>query len=196
MKIIGCDFHPSFQQIAMVDTESGETTERRLLHGDGEAQQFYESLSGPVLVGIETSGNTLWFERLLEKLGHQLLIGECYGHPRRRAAPPEVRPTRCAERAAVVAGEAVSHNLGPDAGGAGFAAVAEAPAHAGADANPGQEPVATHCHEPGHAEEEAVVEQGRAGATEELGIGAVDQTTSRRPAEDPGADGQPHRRTE
>jgi hypothetical protein len=24
MKIIGCDFHPSFQQIAMVDTETGE----------------------------------------------------------------------------------------------------------------------------------------------------------------------------
>src|SRR5262249_7961820 len=76
MKIIVCDFHASFQQIAMVDTASGETTERRLLHADGEAQQFYESLSGPVLVGIETSGNTLWFERLLEKLGHQLLIGD------------------------------------------------------------------------------------------------------------------------
>jgi hypothetical protein len=24
MKMIGCDFHPSFQQIAMVDTETGE----------------------------------------------------------------------------------------------------------------------------------------------------------------------------
>jgi hypothetical protein len=35
MKIIGCDFHPSFQQIAMVDTETGETSERRLLHADG-----------------------------------------------------------------------------------------------------------------------------------------------------------------
>jgi len=93
MKIIGCDFHPSFQQIAMVDTESGETTERRLLHGDGEAQQFYESLSGPVLVGIETSGNTLWFERLLEKLGHQLLIGDATAI---RAAAP--RHQRCDPR--------------------------------------------------------------------------------------------------
>ena len=25
MKYIGCDFHPSFQQIAMLDTETGET---------------------------------------------------------------------------------------------------------------------------------------------------------------------------
>ena len=30
MKVIGCDFHPSFQQIATVDTESGEYTERKL----------------------------------------------------------------------------------------------------------------------------------------------------------------------
>ena len=76
MKIIGCDFHPSFQQIAMVDTETGDMIQRRLLHADGEAQGFYESLTGEVLVGIETSGNTLWFERLLEKLGHRLLIGD------------------------------------------------------------------------------------------------------------------------
>ena len=56
MKIIGCDFHPSFQQIAMVDTVTGETTERRLLHADGEAQRFYESLSGPVLVVVSAIG--------------------------------------------------------------------------------------------------------------------------------------------
>jgi len=93
MKIIGCDFHPSFQQIAMVDTETGETTERRLLHADGEAQRFYESLSGPVRVGIETSGNTLWFERLLEKLGQQLLIGDATAI---RAASP--RHQRCDPR--------------------------------------------------------------------------------------------------
>lgn len=76
MKIIGCDFHPSFQQIAMVDTETGELSERSLVHADGEAQRFYEALSGEVLVGMESSGNTLWFERLLEKLGHKLLVGD------------------------------------------------------------------------------------------------------------------------
>ena len=93
MKIIGCDFHPSFQQIAMVDTETGEMTERRLLHAEGEAQRFYESLTGEVLVGIETSGNTLWFERLLEKLGHKLLIGDATAV---RAAAP--RNQRCDPR--------------------------------------------------------------------------------------------------
>jgi transposase len=76
MKIIGCDFHPSFQQIAMLDMETGELVERRLSHADGEAQQFYQSLTGEVLVGVESSGNMLWFERLLVKLGHQFWIGD------------------------------------------------------------------------------------------------------------------------
>ena len=50
MKIIGCDFHPSFQQIAMVDTETGEQTEARLT--PAEAVGFYEQLAGPVLIGM------------------------------------------------------------------------------------------------------------------------------------------------
>ena len=32
MLIIGCDYHPGFQQIAFVDTETGEVQERRLKH--------------------------------------------------------------------------------------------------------------------------------------------------------------------
>jgi transposase len=76
MKYIGCDFHPSFQQIAMVDKETGEITERRLRHEGGEARRFYESLSGPVVVGIEASGNTHWFERLLKQLGQELWMGD------------------------------------------------------------------------------------------------------------------------
>jgi transposase len=76
MKIIGCDFHPSFQQIAMVDTETGETIELKLPHSTGEAKRFYESLSGPVLVGVESTGNMRWFQRLLARLGFQLLIGD------------------------------------------------------------------------------------------------------------------------
>jgi transposase len=74
MKIIGCDFHPSFQQIAMVDTETGEHTEKKLT--PAEAVQFYSELQGPVLVGMEACGNTLWFERLLAQLGHQLWLGD------------------------------------------------------------------------------------------------------------------------
>lgn len=76
MKYIGCDFHPSFQVIAMLDLETGELVEHRLKHGNGEAKAFYESLTGPVVVGVEASGNTYWFERLLAKLGHELWMGD------------------------------------------------------------------------------------------------------------------------
>jgi transposase len=74
MKIIGCDFHPSFQQIAMVDRQTGEYTEGKL--GREEARQFYAGLEAPVLVGMEACGNTLWFERLLASLGIELWLGD------------------------------------------------------------------------------------------------------------------------
>ncbi len=74
MKIIGCDFHPSFQQIAMVDTETGEQTERKL--NRSEAAAFYRGLEGKVIVGMEACGNTLWMERLLAELGHELRMGD------------------------------------------------------------------------------------------------------------------------
>jgi transposase len=74
MKIIGCDFHPSFQQIAMVDLPTGEYRERKL--APAEARQFYAELVKPVLVGMEACGNTLWFERLLHSLGVELWLGD------------------------------------------------------------------------------------------------------------------------
>ena len=76
MKIVGCDFHPSFQQIAILDTVSGEIEERRLVHKDGEAEQFYGELEAPALIGMEAVGNSLWFEQLVARLGHELWIGD------------------------------------------------------------------------------------------------------------------------
>jgi len=55
MLIIGCDYHPGFQQIAYVDTETGEVAERRLTHRE-EAEQFYKTLkAGRVRIGMEAS---------------------------------------------------------------------------------------------------------------------------------------------
>jgi transposase len=76
MIIIGCDFHPSWQQIAWVDTETGETEERKLTHASGEAEQFYRQLRGPVRVGLESTGNCHWFVDLLTELGHEVWIGD------------------------------------------------------------------------------------------------------------------------
>jgi len=76
MKIIGCDLHTRYQQIAMLDEETGELIERRLEHESGEARSFYATLSAPVRVGIEATGHTRWFERLLGELGHEVWIGD------------------------------------------------------------------------------------------------------------------------
>ena len=76
MLIIGCDFHTRYQQIAMMDTVTGELLERRLGHENGEAHAFYRNLQGPVRVGIEATGPMLWFEQLLAELGHELWVGD------------------------------------------------------------------------------------------------------------------------
>jgi hypothetical protein len=64
----GVDFHPEFQQIASVDTETGECQEKRLAHRD-EAEKFYRALAPQkVRVGMEASGHARWFERLVAEL--------------------------------------------------------------------------------------------------------------------------------
>jgi transposase len=78
MRIIGCDYHPGFQQIAFVDTETGELQERRLQHRE-EAEKFYHELGTQgmqVRVGMEASGHARWFERLLAELQFELWIGD------------------------------------------------------------------------------------------------------------------------
>jgi transposase len=77
MLIIGCDLHTRYQQIAMVDTATGEIVERRLEHENREARAFYQSLPpGAARVGIEATGHAQWFERILTELGHELWVGD------------------------------------------------------------------------------------------------------------------------
>ena len=79
MLIIGCDYHPSVQQIAWMDTETGECGELRLLHESGAAEQFYRELKKKgvsVRVGIEATGHSRWFERLLAELNFELWVGD------------------------------------------------------------------------------------------------------------------------
>src|SRR5271155_1667011 len=76
MMIIGCDFHPRFQQIAFVDQETGEYGERRLNH-PAEAEAFYRSMAGKqVRIGLEATGNFRWFRRLIQELGFAFLLGD------------------------------------------------------------------------------------------------------------------------
>src|SRR6516164_2419090 len=87
MLIIGCDYHPSVQQTAWVDTETGDCGERRLVHENGEAERFYRELKKKgvsVRVGMEATGHSRWFERLLGELNYELWVGN----------PAEIRAKR------------------------------------------------------------------------------------------------------
>src|ERR1700752_1516791 len=86
MMIIECDYHPSVQQIAFVDTDTGELQERRLEHRE-EAEKFYRDLAAQgieVRVGMEASGHARWFERLLSELNLELWIGDATAIARKR----------------------------------------------------------------------------------------------------------------
>ena len=76
--IIGIDYHPSFT-IAFFVEETGEYDERKLNHSDGEAERFYRDLQPRgirVRVGMEATGYSRWFERLLAELGFDAWIGD------------------------------------------------------------------------------------------------------------------------
>ncbi len=79
MMIIGVDYHPSFQTIAFFVEETGECGEQELKHSDGQAERFYRELQQRgirVRVGMEATGYSRWFERLLAELGFEVWMGD------------------------------------------------------------------------------------------------------------------------
>jgi len=57
------------------DTQTGEIVTRRLEHEDGQARAFYAPPK-PARIGIEATGYTQWFERMVTELGHELWVGD------------------------------------------------------------------------------------------------------------------------
>jgi transposase len=96
--MIGCDFHPGLQEVALLETETGKRRQHRLSHAFGPepVRQFYASLPRPVVVGLEASGYSRWFEEMLEELGIELWVGD----PARirKAAPRQQKTDRNAAR--------------------------------------------------------------------------------------------------
>jgi transposase len=59
----------------MVDTETGEFTEKTLGHEGNVVREFYAALESRVVVGIEATGAMQWFLELLEELGIECRVG-------------------------------------------------------------------------------------------------------------------------
>ena len=76
MLIVGCDFHPGWQQIAVFDSETGEVKECKLSHSDGQAERFYRELPASARIGLEACGNSQWLVNRLQELGHEVWIGD------------------------------------------------------------------------------------------------------------------------
>src|SRR5207245_11435988 len=76
MTLVGCDLHARDQQVAVLDTATGEIQERRLTHEGSSVEQFYAARPGPVTVGIESTGYAIWFHALLHRLGHEVVVGD------------------------------------------------------------------------------------------------------------------------
>ena len=144
MIIIGADYHPSFQQIAWVDTETGEFQERRLEHRE-EAERFYRALSAQgvkVRVGMEASGQARWFERMLAELQFELWIGDAAEIRTKRVRKREDGSPGCTTDSATAGGRSFSADLGTELGESGLATTAVAPAPDGAGAHAVDESVA------------------------------------------------------
>src|SRR5690348_1422882 len=82
---IGVDFHARQQTICYLTIENGELQLHELKHQNKEeVRAFYAQFQGQVIVGLEASGYSPWFERLLEELGCEVWLGHA-SEIRRRA---------------------------------------------------------------------------------------------------------------
>lgn len=76
MTFVGCDLHTRTQQVAVLETDTGEVSEHQVVHEGMAVEAFYAALPRPVTVGIESTGYAIWFHTLLQRLGHTLLVGD------------------------------------------------------------------------------------------------------------------------
>src|SRR6185369_15406212 len=95
---IGVDFHARQQTICYLKTETAELVICELQHQDkAQVRAFYQQFPSPVIVGLEASGYSPWFEALLEELSCEVWLGHAT-EIRRRARWRQKNDRRDAER--------------------------------------------------------------------------------------------------
>lgn len=93
----GVDFHARQQVVAWCDTSDGEIRITKLDHSDlQKLREFYGSLPSQVIIGLEASGYSQWFEDLLFELKHEIRIGNA-AEIRKRARSRQKNDRRDAE---------------------------------------------------------------------------------------------------
>lgn len=93
----GVDFHARQQTVMWCDTRDGEIHEHRLSHLSPDlVRKFYAQFTGEVIVGLEASGYSSWFETMLHELGHQVWVGDAFAI-RQRARSRQKTDRRDAE---------------------------------------------------------------------------------------------------
>jgi transposase len=74
---IGVDFHPYEQTVAYAEERDGEVRYRQFLHSDKQSlKAFYGKFGEEVVIGVEATGCTWWFEKLLFENGIKLWVGD------------------------------------------------------------------------------------------------------------------------
>ena len=176
MLLIGVDYHPSIQTIAFLMEETGECGEQELKHSDGQAEKFYRELKQRgirVRVGMEATGYSRWFERLLAELGFEVWMGD----------PAEIEAKRVKkqkfdrEDARLLLRLMRENNFPqiwvPESGESGSATTVVAPASLGADAHADHESIAGVGDERRLSLEEKTVQRTRASAAREAGVSSL-----------------------
>ena len=163
MIIVGCDFHPPWQQVAIFDPATGEIAERKLINGNGEAEQFYRSLPIPFLGGC----GELWEQSVVPgvdgAVGSRGMGGRCGADSGQLCAQAEDGSSRRGAPSEASAGRTFPAAVETGCRGARSPSVTDPSSSSGADSYAGEERVAAPGDESRAAEEEQAVERSRTG---------------------------------
>ena len=184
MIIIGVDFHPEFQQIALLNTTTGEVEEKRLAHPD-EAEKFYRALASAnetVRIGMEASGHARWFERLMAELQFELWIGDAAEIRTRRVRKQKTDRQDAQQSCSLLLKDRLSEDLGAELGEPGSAATVVASASHGAGTHARHESTASGGVERRPALQEKVVARARTAAVGIVRAGSVGEPAAARSA--------------
>ena len=93
---VAVDFHARQQTLSYCDLADGEIQHRELRHQHDDVRGFYKQLTGEVIVALEASGYSAWFEQMLADLGHTVWLGNA-AEIRRKASRRQKNDRRDAD---------------------------------------------------------------------------------------------------